>query len=222
MALAVNGILKQHNRVVYSSQAVHHVARQIESLYLTLLLQDARSLRSYSCGIEKGTDLSNHMYAVVTPAFLGVVFDCKVISIGISKDCPRNGKTKMGMEKIRRSQFFELSTLPMYINRLLRYELLRARLSELDLQRQKQQQRLARYKQLASLLKPFKDPQRNVQPNIITRDSELGQELDRMRMLVARATGRISQSKLPQRNKSSAFSSTDQDEKIAALFDITE
>jgi hypothetical protein len=35
------------------------------------------------------------------------------------------------------------------------------------------------------------EPQTNVQPNLVTRDGELSQELDRMRVLMARVTGRV-------------------------------
>lgn len=45
------------------------------------------------------------------------------------------------------------------------------------------------------LLGPFKDPQKDIQPNLVTRDGELVQELEKMRMLAARVGGRISQQK---------------------------
>jgi hypothetical protein len=52
-------------------------------------------------------------------------------------------------------------------------------------------QRLAQFKRLQQLLKPFENPQENIQPNIVTRDGELGRELDRMRILMARVAGRV-------------------------------
>ena len=36
------------------------------------------------------------------------------------------------------------------------------------------------------MLEPFRDPQVNVQPNLVTKDGELKTELDRMRVLIAR------------------------------------
>jgi hypothetical protein len=45
------------------------------------------------------------------------------------------------------------------------------------------------------LLGPFKDPQNDIQPNLVTRDGELVQELEKMRMLAARVGGRVSQQK---------------------------
>jgi hypothetical protein len=59
--LIVNAAAKQHNRVVYSSQAIHHVAQQIASLYWTSVSQDSRSRRVFARGIEKTTDLSRQM-----------------------------------------------------------------------------------------------------------------------------------------------------------------
>jgi hypothetical protein len=57
----VNAAAKQHNRVVYSSQAIHHVAQQIASLYWTSVSQDARSRRVFARGVEKTADLSRQM-----------------------------------------------------------------------------------------------------------------------------------------------------------------
>lgn len=67
-----------------------------------------------------------------------------------------------------------------------RYQQLQARLVALDARRQAQKQELARYRQLQQLLEPFRDPQVNVQPNLVTKDGELKTELDRMRVLIAR------------------------------------
>jgi hypothetical protein len=91
----------------------------------------------------------------------------------------------------------------------------------LDNQRQQQQQRLAQYRQLEALMGPFKDPQKNIQPNIISRDGELSQEIDKMRMLVARVAGRVSQTRVVHLGDKSTISSTDPDQKLAALLDVT-
>lgn len=60
--LIVNAAAKQHNRVVYSSQAIHHVAQQIASLYWSAVSQDARSDAAFAHGIERTTDLSRQMW----------------------------------------------------------------------------------------------------------------------------------------------------------------
>ncbi|KAI9835981.1 MAG: hypothetical protein M1837_003548, partial [Sclerophora amabilis] len=72
-----------------------------------------------------------------------------------------------------------------------RYAELQAKLTSLNTRRSEVQQRLTRYRHLQRLLEPFKNPQENVQPNLVTRDGELGKELDRMRILMARVAGRI-------------------------------
>lgn len=92
----------------------------------------------------------------------------------------------------------------------------------MDAKRQQQRRRLAQYKQLEALLEPFKDPLKNIQPNLITRDGELTQELDKMRILVARVAGRLSQGREIQREDQSAMvPSTDPDQKLAAVLDMT-
>ena len=61
----------------------------------------------------------------------------------------------------------------------------------MDARRQTQKQKLVQYKQLQQLLEPFRDPQVNVQPNLVTKDGELKTELDRMRVLIARVASGI-------------------------------
>jgi len=58
---SVNAAAKQHNRVVYSSQAIHHVAYQIASLYWSSVNQETQSRAAFTNGVEKTADLSRHM-----------------------------------------------------------------------------------------------------------------------------------------------------------------
>lgn len=82
---------------------------------------------------------------------------------------------------------------------------------------------MAQYKQLEALLEPFKNPQENIQPNLLTRDGELVQEIDKMRMLVARVAGRVNSSRVIRTDDdgSETIPSTDTEEKLAALLDMT-
>ncbi|CAI7632291.1 unnamed protein product [Penicillium bialowiezense] len=61
------------------------------------------------------------------------------------------------------------------------YRQLRERLTALDTKRQQRQRRLDQLQHLRRLLEPFEDPQKDIQPNLITKDGELVQELERMR-----------------------------------------
>lgn len=78
---------------------------------------------------------------------------------------------------------------------LHRYQQIRKDLVDGDQRRQEKQQYLEQLRHLQRLTEPFKDPQNHVQPNLVTRDGELIQELEKMRMLVARVGGRIAQQK---------------------------
>ena len=51
--------------------------------------------------------------------------------------------------------------------------------------------KVAAYRHLQQLLHPFKSPLTIVQPNLVTKDGELGRELDRMRILLAKTIGKI-------------------------------
>jgi len=50
-------------------------------------------------------------------------------------------------------------------------------------------------KQLRHYLKPFKDAQENIQPNLVTKDGELSKELERMKVLLARVGEKMAVSK---------------------------
>lgn len=100
-----------------------------------------------------------------------------------------------------------------------KYEALYKRLVELDQQRQRQQQRLAQYRQLEALLAPLKDPVENIQPNLVTRDGELVKEIDRMRMLAARVAGRVSQTQVMHEGDWTEVSRTDPESKLAAVLE---
>jgi hypothetical protein len=75
---------------------------------------------------------------------------------------------------------------------------------------------------LQRLLEPFKDPPKDIQPNLITRDGELVQELEKMRMLVARVGGRIAQQKrsseIPETHD---YSLPGSDQRLEALMEMS-
>ena len=92
----------------------------------------------------------------------------------------------------------------------------------LDDQRQRRRQRLDQLRQLQELLEPFGKPQEDIQPNLVTRDGELVQELEKMRMLAARVGGRMEQNKTMSFNqKAQDGPLVDSDQKLAALMDMT-
>lgn len=104
---------------------------------------------------------------------------------------------------------------------MFRYLRLRERLVDLDNRRQQRQRRLDQLRRLQGLLKPFHEPQKNIQPNLITRDGELVQELDKMRMLVARVGGRIGQKKRTSDGQEKEASyELGSDNKLAELLDM--
>ncbi|KAL4978425.1 kinetochore Sim4 complex subunit Fta4 [Aspergillus desertorum] len=179
----LNAALKQHNRVIYSSQAIQHVAQQIASLYWFLVSQATREATSLERGVDRTVDLSSHANITQLP---GELYDQSA-----------NGEER------------------------LRYKRLRERLADLDNQRQQRQRRLDQLRLLHRLLEPFREPQTNVQPNLVTRDGELVQELEKMRMLVARVSGRIAQSRAANNDGGSAGSYVlGAEQKLEALLDM--
>ncbi|KAF7597631.1 hypothetical protein BBP40_000109 [Aspergillus hancockii] len=178
-----NSTLKQHNRMVYSSQAIQHVAQQIASLYWSSVTQTVRDLNSFERGVEKIVDLSHHMNLTQLPVEL---------------------EDQSASEEER-----------------LRYHELRERLVALDDQRRQRRQRLDQLRRLRRLLEPFQEPQENIQPNLVTRDGELMQELEKMRMLVARVGGRMQHRKRDGDSQKEVSYPLGSDQKLEALLDMT-
>ncbi|PYH30320.1 kinetochore subunit FTA4 family protein [Aspergillus neoniger CBS 115656] len=179
----LNAALKQHSRIVYSSQAVQHVAQQITSLYWSSVTQAIHNPGSLIKGVERSVDLSSHLNIAQLPLEL---------------------EDQSASEEQR-----------------ARYQELRERLTDLDRLRQQRQRRLDQLRQLQQLLEPFREPQKHIQPNLVTRDGELVQELDKMRMLVARVGGRVEQGKkkLGAQEQDKPYLGCDQ--KLDALLDMT-
>ncbi|KAF7113685.1 hypothetical protein CNMCM5793_003041 [Aspergillus hiratsukae] len=179
----LNGALKQHNRIIYSSQAIQHVAQQITSLYWSSVSQGTHNAGFSDKRLETTVDLCSHLNITQLPV--------------------------------------ELEDQSASEGERLRYQGLRERLMRLDTRRQERQRRLDQLRRLQSLMEPFTEPQNNIQPNLVTRDGELVQELEKMRMLVARVGGRIEQSKESKNLESEPPYASGADEKLAALLDMT-
>ena len=109
------------------------------------------------------------------------------------------------------------------------YAATRSRLMEAYERQKSTNSRLEQLKALQQLLGPYKDPQKSIQPNLVTRNGELGKELDRMRVLLARVTGAIQQQNMSGHTKNKASESvnghksraTTEREKLDAIMDMT-
>ena len=66
--------------------------------------------------------------------------------------------------------------------------------------------KLTQLKQLQQLLQPFQEAEKNIQPNLVTKDGELAMELERMKVLIARVGEKLRN--LPVRNNA------DEDERM--------
>lgn len=64
-------------------------------------------------------------------------------------------------------------------------------MKDLSRKRAALQNKLRACRKFITLLEPFKDPQTNIQPNIVTRDSKLAQEIEKNRELAIRVGVRI-------------------------------
>ncbi|KAF3482541.1 uncharacterized protein GIQ15_05300 [Arthroderma uncinatum] len=180
---AVNTLLKQHSRTVFSTQAIHHVSQQIERLYWNSISPELGE-ESTQLVIDKGVDLTNTRNIARLP----------------------DEWHEDGMSEEDKA----------------RYDLLRGRLIKLDAERKKREDRLLQYKRLKRLLEPFEDPMNTIQPNLATRDGQLGAELDRMRMLLAKVASKVGRAQnLNSTSEQETEPVMDAEEKLARLLDMT-
>lgn len=108
----------------------------------------------------------------------------------------------------------------------VQYQDSRQRLVGLTQQRDELRQKLQQYRHMVAMLEPLDDPQTNIQPNLVTRDGQLSLELDRMRILLARVTSRVTElGDAPQRQRPRAretsVRSISSQQKIANLMELT-
>ncbi|EZF74116.1 hypothetical protein H105_04126 [Trichophyton soudanense CBS 452.61] len=184
-----NTLLKQHNRAVFSTQAIHHVSQQIERLYWDSISPEFGQEGSRQPEIDKGADLTNARNISKLP----------------------DEWLEDGVDEEDKS----------------RYKFLRERLVKLDAERKKREDKLLQYKHLKSLLEPFEDPLNTIQPNLATRDGELGAELDRMRMLLAKVASKVGKIQSDTQNSEKKAEEEeeeaimDTDDKLARLLDMT-
>jgi hypothetical protein len=204
----VNTKLKEHNRSVYSAPSQRHVAEQIDALYWKVVSENDMQVDQDSVIVTKDADLTQPEYVSVRYISRALLIPYRNI-----KSLPED-YSDLHIHPDASSNFSE--------SEATRYKGLYDRLTSLAEQRDQQQQRLERYKQLQTLLEPFTNAQENVQPNLVTRDGELGKELERMRILLARVTGRVSEMKdqgLVSHSDGTAAVSNEQ--KLAAVMDLT-
>jgi hypothetical protein len=155
----VNEKVRQHNRLLFSTQSQRHVAEQIESLY-------------WNCA-EK------------------VIEDREVGNVSVRRDADLNTSESIKGLPEQLDDLYLREGHEIQDEDAERYSRLRQELLDLSVKRDQLKERLSRYRELEKLTEPLGDAKGNVQPNLVTRDGELGTELERMRVLLARVSGRL-------------------------------
>jgi hypothetical protein len=211
MAVPVNTKLKEHNRAVYSAPSQRHVAEQIDALYWNIVSDDATQVDQDTVSVPRDADLTQTEY--MAPASVRYISSAPLTPCRTIKSLPED-YSDLYIHPDAASNLSEAEAA--------RYRTLYDRLTSLAEQRDQQQQRLARYKQLQTLLEPFANAQENIQPNLVTRDGELGRELERMRILLARVTGRVEEMKdAGVVSHSDGTTAASNQQKLAAVMDGT-
>ncbi|CUS14085.1 unnamed protein product [Tuber aestivum] len=161
----LNVVAKRHQKLVYSSQALRHVAEQIDDLYQKKD-DDVEGITQEDDVLRRGANLKDPQSIDLLPESYPA----------------EGGDSEEDLEETR-------------------YQTLRAKLANHSAALQAQRQRHAYYSQLKSLVAPFADPQRSVQPNLVTKDGPLAAELERTRLLAAKLAYQIEKSKFPDTDR---------------------
>ncbi|OCK84363.1 hypothetical protein K432DRAFT_320534 [Lepidopterella palustris CBS 459.81] len=171
----VNRQLRRHNKTVYSSLSIRHVAEQIDQLYWD----------------SAAPDLEVHDPVAATNDEEGATSNIRVEDdLRLDENIAKLPPTWTPSYSIRPLPTSSSSSSPAtqeaYTNILTRLHSISARRLTLA-------QKLSTYRTLLILLKPYRNPQSTIQPNLVTRDATLGAELLKTRTLAIRVAGRVAE-----------------------------
>jgi hypothetical protein len=145
--------------------------------------------------------------------------DADALAVGTDVDLMESEEVGKLPEEIRELQVQEGQ--PINADDAKRYVELRRQLVEASARRDQQRKRLEGYKQLQKLLEPLERAQEYVQPNLVTRDGELSKELDRMRVLLARVTGKVGKVKRKNGDVKGLGQGLSEQQRLQAAMDLT-
>ncbi|KAK3327774.1 kinetochore complex Fta4 of Sim4 subunit, or CENP-50-domain-containing protein [Cercophora scortea] len=173
----LNHRLQQHARRAYAPQATRHVAEQIDKLYWNA----AGGGGEVHDGDEGGDD----------GVAEGLNFGADLVDSKVIATLPPTWGTDSA-EHEREANAYPLEAG--------RYSDLVGQLQGLAAQKEEAAARVARLRRMQALLRPFTAVAESngpgdagIQENLVTRNGEVETELQRMRMLLARVSGRVSQ-----------------------------
>ncbi|KAI9709279.1 MAG: hypothetical protein M1820_003399 [Bogoriella megaspora] len=169
----VNRILRQHVKATYSSLAIRHVAEQIDKLYWNAAEPAGDEEQGSSDVPRRDADLTHDDTISLLP-----------------DDWPEEADTTTFNRRDTQLELFaERSS---YTHTL-------SELRSLSERRAALRSRIKQLRDLNRALEPFRNPQRDVQPNLVTSDGELEKELAKMRTLSARVAEKLEEDSGKQR-----------------------
>lgn len=159
----VNRDLKQHSRKVYSRQMIDHVVTQIDELYW----------ESGTREMDDNEDEAHEEDADTLHQSDDLTLDANIDKLPTVWDTSAD-RTSSSVTQDD-------------------YTAALARLQDLSAQRLTLQSKLSTYRTLLTLLEPYRNPTKNIQPNLVWKDAPLAPELAKTRTLAIRVAGRVSE-----------------------------
>ncbi|USP78206.1 hypothetical protein yc1106_05480 [Curvularia clavata] len=163
---SVNRDLKRHSRTVYSRQMIEHVVEQIDTLYWE---SGARPVEDDQEDDHAASDIHEDDDANALYQGADLTLDENIAKL------PATWHGRDSNEQVTQDEY--LSSV--------------SRLQDLSAQRQTLQNKLNTYRTLLSLLEPYRQPKKNIQPNLAWKDAPLAPELAKTRTLAIRVAARV-------------------------------
>ncbi|KIY00484.1 uncharacterized protein Z520_04169 [Fonsecaea multimorphosa CBS 102226] len=212
----VNDKIKQHNRLIFSTQSQRHVAEQIESLYWARASADSSIARAEldTLAIRRDADLTDTDVIVSLPQDYRDLFlhpDHETRAAAAAAEEEQEQQQEEGERDADADRYADM----------------REELHLLSQQRDALKAKLAKYRYLQRLTEPLREQQslENIPPNhLIARLGAMERETDRMNALMDRITtaveGMIKAGSLPTIPKAKEAPRTDR-QKLAQVMNRT-
>jgi hypothetical protein len=194
-------VVRKHQSTVYSTQAVRHVAEQIDALYREAVEGFEGEMGADRRVLCRGVDLTDKKYECHLPPTQSLYPHSPIFSLFlyyIFCQCAKDGCRNIDALP----EVYPLEDDGQDQDELERYTELRARLMHSADLLAAQEQKSAYYKRMRQLMSGLEEPVENIQPQLVVRDCEMEEQLSKMKTRAAVLATEIKRVKLWKRGDS--------------------
>ncbi|KAK8151855.1 kinetochore complex Fta4 of Sim4 subunit, or CENP-50-domain-containing protein [Phyllosticta citrichinensis] len=191
----VNRRLVRHNKTAYPSISIRHTAETIDNLYWQRSAPNPVSSHSSSAQrLDPSTSAASSSSAIDVDPFhpsADLTSPATIASLPPSWSDVDDDQARALLPPSKPTTSSSKPQQPQRQQQTSSYTTHASTLHALSARRTALRRQLSRYKALHAALVPLADPERNVQPNLATRDGALAGEMARLRALGVRVAARV-------------------------------